>query len=550
MNVRDIEIPYEGERSRRYRFFEILPGALTWSIIALPFILSLISPAITVFIIIMYFLLWFVKSMGLMVRNFQGLKTLRQHERMDWPQLLEDLQHNKIHSEVAAPAWHADNLARVRDIKPHDVMHAIIIAAYNEGREVLEPTIKSVLDSHYDMSKVILVLAYEERNGAQSEEACLNLTKEYGDKFKHAMAIKHPLTPKEVKGKGGNITYAAHKLQEYLEKEQIDPKRVVVTTLDSDNRPHVNYLAALTYLYVLCPNPERASFQPVPIYNNNIWDVPAPIRVIATGNSFWNIILSMRPHMIRNFASHAQGMASLIETNFWSVRTIVEDGHQFWRSYMRFDGDYQVYPLYIPIYQDAVFSGKYIKTLKAQFVQLRRWAWGASDIAYVVEKGFYTKNKIPKRDLLMKFARLMEGHISWSTAPLILAFSAFIPQLVNPKNYPANQLPVTASRIQTIAMVGILFTLYLSLKTLPPKPARYKKHRTLFMIVQWVYLPVTTILYNSLSAVYSQTRLMFGKYYGEFDVTEKAVAQDKQAKQKRGWWPLRLIKRGGKQRTE
>lgn len=545
MNIQDIEIPYEGQRSRRYRFFEILPGALTWTILALPFILSLISPAVTVFVIILYFLLWFVKSMGLLLRNFQGLRTLREHEAMDWPRLLEDLQQNQISEEVATPGWHAENLQRVRELKPHDVIHAIIIAAYNEGREVLEPTIQSILRSHYDMSKVILVFAYEERNGAQSEEACLNLTKEYGDKFNHIMAIKHPLTPKEVRGKGGNITYAARKLQAYLEKEKIDPLRVVVTTLDSDNRPHANYLAALTYLYVVCPNPVRASFQPVPIYNNNIWDVPAPIRVIATGNSFWNIILSMRPHMIRNFASHAQGMASLIETDFWSVRTIVEDGHQFWRSYMRFDGDYQVYPLYVPIYQDAVFTGKYIKTLKAQFVQLRRWAWGASDIAYVVDKGFYTKNKISKRDLMMKFGRLMEGHISWSTAPLILAFSAFIPQLVNPKNYPANQLPVTASRIQTIAMVGIVFTLYLSLKTLPPKPARYKRHRTFFMIIQWVYLPITTILYNSLSAIYSQTRLMFGKYYGEFDVTEKAVAQEKKAKAKRSWF-----KWGGRRRTE
>jgi hypothetical protein len=36
-------------------------------------------------------------------------------------------------------------------------------------------------------------------------------------------------------------------------------------------------------------------------------------------------------------------------------------------------------------------------------------------------------------------------------------------------------------------------------------------------------LPVTTILYNSLSSVYSQTRLMFGRYYDKFDVTDKAV---------------------------
>jgi hypothetical protein len=43
------------------------------------------------------------------------------------------------------------------------------------------------------------------------------------------------------------------------------------------------------------------------------------------------------------------------------------------------------------------------------------------------------------------------------------------------------------------------------------------------MILQWVYLPVTTIVYSSLSAFYSQTRLMLGLYYDKFDVTDKAV---------------------------
>jgi hypothetical protein len=43
------------------------------------------------------------------------------------------------------------------------------------------------------------------------------------------------------------------------------------------------------------------------------------------------------------------------------------------------------------------------------------------------------------------------------------------------------------------------------------------------MVLQWVYLPVTTIGYNSFAAFYSQTRLMFGKHMDKFNVTEKAV---------------------------
>ena len=523
MKVQDIEIPYEKDRSTRYRFFEALPGILTWTIFILPFVLAVFAPQVLIFILISYILLWFVKSMGMLLRNFQGLKKMEDFKSLDWRVMLGDLQRGTVPVDRVAPAWHEENIKRVRDIKPDDVYHAVIIAAYNETREVLEPTIQSVLESNYDMKKVILVLAYEARDGAKSEKPCLDLAKEYGDQFAHVLTSKHPLNPEEVKGKGGNITYAARELEKYLAKEKIDPINVIVTTLDSDNRPHKEYLASLAYLYVVCPDPLYASFQPVPIYTNNIWDAPAPMRVIATGNSFWNIVLSMRPHMIRNFSSHAQGMAALIKTDYWSVRTIVEDGHQFWRTYFRFDGRHEVYPLYVPIYQDAVFSSSYLKTLKMQFVQIRRWAWGASDVAYVVDKGFFTKNKVPKLDLIMKLARLLEGHISWATSAIILLVGGFIPQLINPKDYSSNQLPILAGRIQTIAMVGILATLYLSLKTLPPKPARYKRHRTVFMVLQWVLLPVTTILYNACAAINAQTRLMFGKYLDKFDVTDKAT---------------------------
>src|SRR5690606_1580792 len=136
--------------------------------------------------------------------------------------------------------------------------------------------------------------------------------------------------------------------EQWVKRESIDPATVMITTLDSDNRPHPKYLTALSYLFAATPEPKKAAYQPVPMFTNNIWDAPAPMRVIATGNSFWNLVLSLRPHMLRNFSSHAQPMSALIDTNYWSVRTIVEDGHQFWRSYFRFDGDYEVYPMYLP----------------------------------------------------------------------------------------------------------------------------------------------------------------------------------------------------------
>ena len=230
--------------------------------------------------------------------------------------------------------------------------------------------------------------------------------------------------------------------------------------------------------------------------------------------------------MLRNFSSHAQPMAALIDTDFWSVRTIVEDGHQFWRTWFRYDGQHDVYPIYVPIYQDAVLTDNYRRTLKMQFIQVRRWAWGASDVAYFANQAFFKPNTIPWYKKVSKGWRLLEGHLSWSTAPLILLLAAYPPFIFHTQSYLGNQLPQVASRVQTIAMLGILVSLYLSMRSLPPKPERYKRRRNLWMILQWVYLVPTTLIYSAGAAIYSQTRLMFGWYLG-WVITEKASKSER-----------------------
>jgi hypothetical protein len=529
----DLNIPYEEDRHFKYRFFEILPGALSWLMLFMPLILSLFSVTAAAFFILAYILIYFTRSVAVDIRALAGYRAMRMYMKLPWRSMLAEVETLSIAEPNAKlPKWHYNNLIRLglrdRVVKPSEIYHAIIVATYNESLEVVEPTVEVILKSDYDLKKVILILAYEERGGERVERQSKALIEKYGKCFYHAEAVKHPRNiPGEIVGKGGNDTYAGRWLQKYLETKGIDPVHVIVTTLDADNRVDPQYLAAVAYMYCVVPDPVRASYQPLPMYTNNIWDAPAPMRVVATGNNFFYIMLTQRPHLERNFSSHAQSMQSLIDTDFWSVLTVVEDGHQFWRSYFRYDGDYRVYPIFVPVYQDAVLADGYIKTLKAQFIQLRRWTYGASDVAYIANQGFFKKNNAPKLDVIFKFLRTLEGHVTWAVGSLLLAFAAFIPVLFNPQNYAANELPLIVSRIQTIGLIGALASLYVALRTLPPRPARYKRHRSLFMLLQWVYLPVTTIAYGSLAAIYSQTRLMFGWYISKFDVTEKAVVNDK-----------------------
>jgi len=524
--MKDLEIPQPWERHGHYRFFEMLPLMLSVSALILLVVLSIINASLAAFFVLLYVFLYLLRAIAITISSLHGYNVMLRNQKLNWLELVHELEAGKIgETRMTRPAWHHKQLALRSNgnlaIKPSELIHAVIIPTLNESREVLEPTIQALLVSNYPMKQVILILAYEERSGKDVAEQDEKLVADYRHHFAYAYAISHTLQPGELPGKGANLNNAGRYLLEYVRREHIDPLRVVVTALDSDNRPDKQYLACLSYAYSVCPDPVRSAFQPIAIYNNNIWDAPAPMRVIATSNSIYNMVLSMRPHAMRNFSAHAQGLASLIETNFWSARTIVEDGHQFWRSYFRFDGDYIVYPLHVPIGLDAVLSGTFKKTLRAQFIQLRRWAYGASDIAYVVDQGYFRKNKVPRADLVGKTFRLLEGHVTWAVGPILTLLGGFVPVLFHTNSLVANQLPNIVGRTQTFAMLLGLGIIYLSLKTLPPKPKRYKLHRTISMALQWVYLPFVTVAYHSTAAFYSQTRLFLGKYYGSFEVTDK-----------------------------
>ena len=543
----ELEIPV-GKRTLKYRFFEILPGAISWFVLALTFLLSIIdsSSVLAATFVFLFMISWFYRAVGMSFRTLQGYNKMKNSQTIKWLDWLQDLEapkkafdsfallvkltkNEKIHLENLTEYIASDEL---NNLKPSDLRHLLIVPMWRETYDVVAPTIQSLIDSNYPTKQVILVIAYEERGGAEPIETSKKLLADFGDKFAYATSFQHIDGPNEVVGKGGNVTWAARKMVPYFEKNNIDPARVVVTTLDADNRVHKDYLAHLSYSYILTHDRKHHSYQPLALYTNNIWDVPAPMRVLAVGNSFFTIVQSVRPHLLRNFSSHAQSLDALIETSFWSTRTIVEDGHQFWRSYFRFGGNHNVVPIYSPTYQDAVLSDTYRATLKDQFIQLRRWAYGASDIAYISNLGFRTKKKriVPMHDFIPKFFRLLDTHVSWATAAVLLLLAPRIPLLVSPqanKSIVAYQLPVIASYAQSLALIGLFVSIFLSMKLLPPRPERYKKHRTVFMVLQWALLPITSIVYGSCAGFYSQTRLMLGRYLDKFDLTHKAIKTKK-----------------------
>lgn len=531
-----------------YRLLEIIPGSITWLLLLSPIILSFFYPVAVAYFIIAFDIFWLLKSIRMSFSLVRGHQKSQETESINWSNRLLELSNvenslksaNK-HLELAigrkAPRSYIKSLKKEVDrlqllvdhqailFDPKKITHCIIMPLYNESIEVIRPAIDALAKSDYDPKKILFVFSYEQRGGASSKATAMQLEKEFKHSFGEYVTYMHPDgIVGELKGKGANISFAGKKILQSIKKRGTPTQDVIVTTLDCDHRVHPEYLSRLTYAYCTNPNRRHSSFQPLALFNNNIWDVPAPMRVIATSNSFWVMIESVRQGRLRNFASHAQSLDALEDTDFWSITSPVEDGHQFYRSYFAFNGDYMVDPLFIPIYQDAVLAGSYPRTFTAQFKQLQRWAYGISDFPYVVKNSIKNK-EIPLGNKLIQIGRLLEGHISWSTAPLILTFAAWAPLYLNVsfnKQALAHQLPIVASNILTLATIGLFVTIWISFIMLPKRPPHHGRYKIIFMILQWVLVPITAIVFGAFAAISAQTRLMLGKYLG-FTVTEKAV---------------------------
>jgi hypothetical protein len=541
-DLRKLEIPL-GKRSRAYRFFEILPGTLSYLVVLLPVLVGMWRADVAGFLILLFMLIWFFRTATMASKALATLKLRRGIEGVEWyPLLMDDYYNAKRNLDKLERKRKLNGLEQIRldalskfsvstdkELKPEDLIHVVMIPMVTEPYEVARGSVEAAAEQNYDLkNKVILQLCPEERGREVNAEVTKRLVEEFGDSFLKVIVSEHPAGMEdELVGKGGNINFAAKELLTELDEMNIPFENVMITGMDADCIMDREYLSHLSYLYLLNQSRDNASYQPLAIYTNNIWDAPAPMRVLAVGNSFYTLLQASRPHLQRNFSSHSQSLASLLVTNFWSAKTIVEDGHQYWRSYMAFKGRYRVESMWVPNYQDAVLGENYRKTLMAQFKQLRRWAYGVSDIPYIWTRGVAGKDKIdgvPFWPAFVRFLRHLENDVSWAAAPILLALGAWLPIIFardSDASIVAHQLPEVARWIQTLASIGVLSSVYVAFRILPKRPERYKKNRSVFMWVQWILIPVTGLIYGSSTGFNAQTRLILGKRLEKFDFTEK-----------------------------
>jgi hypothetical protein len=281
----------------------------------------------------------------------------------------------------------------------------------------------------------------------------------------------------------------------------------------------------LTYKFLTVAEPYRASYQPVPVYHNNIWEASFFARVAASSNTFWQMMQQIRQEKLATYSSHSMTWKALVDINFWSTTMVSEDSRIFWHCLCYYNGDYRVEPLYFPVSMDVTMDETTWQTAKNLYKQQRRWGWGVENVPYLMFNTIKRWKQIPKFKMLSKNFVQIYGFHSWATNALIIGVIGWMPLLLGGDRFSntvlSGNLPAVTRTLMTVAMAGLILSAIVSTALLPAKPKKYSNFKYLEMILQWVILPISIIAFGAIPAIDSQTRLMLGKYMGFWHTPKK-----------------------------
>lgn len=402
--------------------------------------------------------------------------------------------------------------------------NVVFLPIYNEGWDVVAPTINSFLASSYPAKSIYLVLAGEGRKADHWQKIQQLVLENYKGKFADIIFSTHPDgLPGEIPGKGSNIHFAEWEFKKYADAKGWEYIDIITSIFDIDTIVHPEYFAHLSYLYNSHPRPDHSSFQPLTLYNNNLWQSPAVIRIMAFGTSFWMLFSLARLDNLITFSSHSMSFKAIMDCGGHSKDIVSEDSRIFYQCWLRYNGDYEVTPMYIPVSMDTVRDDSLWQSLKNLYLQQRRWAWGTEHIPYLLWQFRQNKNISWYKKMVVLFHE-WEGKWSWAVVAILITLVGRLPLWVAGNEVRQSALFFNAPNIleilMSLAMLGLLVSAIMSMLILPRRPGGSPRHRYLFMLLQWVLLPVSLIFFSALPCLDAVTHLMFGKYLG-FNVSVK-----------------------------
>ncbi len=487
------------------RFLEILPGAMTWLALLSPIWLSFFFPFAVAYLIIVADIYWLFNAVKIAVLMYIGYGRVTWANKQNWLKKLE---------EDFPSEW-------------RDYYHLIVVPNAMEGLDILASSFDSVADSDFPKDKIFLAVGFEGR-AQEKDPARIESIKDYLKRTEskiNVLTTIHPFgLPNEVIGPGSNRNWMVNSALKEFKKLNIPEEKIIVTTLDCDFVIPRYFLSGTLHKYLSTPKENRdvCSYTGLIFFYNNYWQAPTPMRLIASGTSFWQLAEMVGSDKYINYSSTSMNLKALVDLGLWPGEKVNDDSGFYWRAYYHFNGQYKVIPNYLTISGDAVLDVNLPRTFQNQYLQLKRWAYGVEHIPFIV-KSYFKNDRIDFWDKTDKLIFVFWSYLKWGTLALFISFGGLLIPLINPaysQSVVASNLSVVSSWVLTLAFIGLFSTVFVHEKTVPPRPKEWSILNKIWSYIQWALIPIILVTIATLPAIDAQTSLMLGRYL-EYRVTVK-----------------------------
>ncbi len=479
------------------RVLEVVVPGFSWLLITMPIWLSFTHPALVAYLIITFDVYWFYKSATLTINAIKSFLTLSAHVKINW-------------------------LARAKECSGFESLwQVIVIPEYKEPIHILRRTLTNLTKQDFPKERTVVVLATEDKD-PQAREVERQLRSEFGGSFGKFFTTRHILHIGEVAGKSSNMAHAAKEIVKKLTHWHIRLEQVIVTSCDADALLHPKYLSNVSFAFLTDPDRLSHFYQGAIFFYSNIWRIPLPNKVFNTIASIWNLSLLSQPSRFINFSTYSVSLATAATAGYWGMDVIPEDYHMHFKVYFHKGQKVRTQGIFLPVLVDAAEGHGFFQTFRNQYEQYKRWAWGVSDIPFVI-RGAIIHNEIPFSDRLHRVIHLLEQHILWPANWFILTLGSAIPPLINPafaRTVLGHNLARLSSGILTLSSIFLLVVAFIDWRVKPPRPKEFAAWKLPFLYLQWLTIPFISFFLSALPGLDAHTRLMLGKRL-EYRVTEK-----------------------------
>lgn len=473
---------------------------LSWGTLTVLLIASFEWPAAVALFVVLFDLYWLLKTIYLFFHLRYSFLRMRRTVTEDWAAKVEALDRE-------GAAW----------IKGSEVYHLVVLPLFREPLPIVRGAVEALAKVRYGRERMWVTLAVEEAGGAEDVAHANAVRDEFAKEFAGFHVAVHPAgLPGEIPGKGSNETWAAREaVVKFVDAQKIPYERVLVSVFDIDTRPGPEYFSVLTYRFLTEPDPLHASYQPIPLFTNNLRRAPVFARLIGFTTTFWNFMQQSRHEQLVTFSSHSLPLSALAAVGYWDTGIVSEDSRIFFQCLVRYDGNWRAVPLYYPVAMDAVEGENLFDALRNLYRQQRRWAWGVENIPYVFS-AFGRNRRIPRKVRWFWRWNLVEGFYTWATSSFIIFFFGWSPLIFGGSEFNATvlsyNLPAVTGVLINLSMLGIAALAVVSAYLLSPslRWERAEAPRAFLYAVQWLLLPATLLLWSGVPALESQIRLMLG----------------------------------------